>query len=458
MELRARKQERRRIATLLMVAFEFPPMATVGVQRPVRLARHLPQHGIHPVVVTTDRDSVKHWSPRTLDDTLGDSLPANLTVHRVPCPRPPDPTSPWQRRLKYFLSTTDPAGRCWGPHLSAAWDRIVDDARPDAIYVTAPPFSVVLPVMRLARRRGLPVIVDFRDAWSQWCHNANPTWWHYRAKLGDERQVVEGAAAIVGVTRQLLQDLQHAHPHVDASKFHLVTGSYDEAGAPRPRPAMARDATAPFIIGYAGSFYYSPEMRASVMEPWWHKKPAHWPQFSPRQEDWLYRSPYFFFRALSRLFARRPKLRQRVRVRFAGDRQDWLTQQAAEFGVQDVVEQIGRLSHAACLEFETAADALLITSMKVIGGRDYCIAGKSFEYLASSRPILGIVTAGEQRDFLVASGAALVADADDIEGSADAIERMVEGSFVPVADRVFLDRFHPRATSRTLADVVRSVV
>lgn len=439
-----------------MVAFDFPPLATVGVHRSVRLARHLPDHGITPVVITTDRDSLQQWSARQLDETLVSGLPSDLAIHRVPCPRPVAAGPRWRRRLEHFLSNGEAIGRCWAPHLDAMWDRTVAATAPSAVYVTAPPLSVLPYVLRLAQRSGLPLIADFRDAWSQWCHNANPTWWHYDVKLRDERAVVEGAAAVVGVTGQLLTDLQRVHRHVDRQKFHVVpTGFETMPVASSPRPAS--DPGRPFVIGYVGSFYYSPEMRASVMEPWWRKRPAHWLQYSPREEDWLYRSPYFFFRALARLFERGPELRSWIRVRFVGDPQPWLDQQAAEFGVQDVVEQVGRLSHEACLAFESSCDALLSTSMKVIGGRDYCLAGKTFEYIAAGRPILGIVTEGEQRDFLIESGAAVVADADDVEASSRAIEEIVSGRFAPATPPAFLDRFRPGETSRHLAAVVRAV-
>ena len=443
-------------ATLLMLAFDFPPLATVGVHRSVRLARHLPEQGIRPVVITTDRESLRAWSGRELDDTLVDELPADLTIYRVPCPRPAGARLRVVRRLQHFFSSGEDIGRRWAPHLSEMWDRTVAEIKPSALYVTAPPFSVVPHALTLARRCGLPLIVDFRDAWSQWCHSANPTWWHYRAKLRDERACLEGAHAIVGVTRQLLEDLRRVHPHVDAAKFHAVPSGFDATPEPVARD-RASAGTPPFVIGYVGSFYYSPEMRASVMERWWQKRPAHWLQYSPRQEDWLYRSPYFFFRALADLLSRRPDLRQRVRVRFAGDRQAWLDRQATECGLLDVVEQLGRLPHAACLEFESRCDALLATSMKVIGGRDYCIAGKTFEYLAAAKPILGIVTEGEQRDFLVSSGAAVVADADDVASAARAIEQVVTGQFVPATPTAFLQGFHGRETSRRLAAIVRGV-
>jgi glycosyltransferase involved in cell wall biosynthesis len=309
--------------------------------------------------------------------------------------------------------------------------------------------------LRLARRSGLPLILDFRDHWSQWCHNANPTWLHYARKLRAERECILGASAVIGVTRQLVRDLQRAHREADPAKFHVLPNGFDADLA--ATPAAPRGPGEPFIIGYVGSFYYSPEMRASVMEPWWRKAPRHWLQYSPRQEDWLYRSPHFFFRALRQLLDGRPDLKGRVKVRFAGDRAEWLDQQVAAFGLQDVVEHLGRLPHRACLEFEAGCDALLVTSMKVAEGRDYCIAGKTFEYLATGRPILGIVTEGEQRDFLLSSGAALVANADDTGECAKAIERVIAGQFVPSPNMPFLQAFHRREMGRHMARVVGDV-
>ena len=157
------------------------------------------------------------------------------------------------------------------------------------------------------------------------------------------------------------------------------------------------------------------------------------------------------------LLERRPDLRGRIRVRLAGDVDEWLTEQIEAFGLRDVVECLGRLPHDACLAFEAGCDALLITSVKVVGGRDYCIAGKTFEYLASRRPILAIVTDGAQRDFLQASGGAAIADADDVEGASRAIERLVDGASVPARNDAIIAAHHRRETARRIAGIVREV-
>ena len=264
----------------------------------MRLARHLPEHGIAPVVITTDRDVVADLvgTPARRDageraaTRLGD-LPRSVSEAAG---RPPRGLL---RRLQHFFSTARHIGQSWAPELEAMWDAAVAAHAPSAVYVTAPPLSVLPHALRLAQRSGLPLIVDFRDAWSQWCHNANPTWWHYRAKLRAERAVVEGAAAIVGVSRQLLDDLRRVHPHVDAAKFHLVPSGFDASLAPPSRPDQPRDSGRPFVIGYAGSFYYlAGDARLGHGPHGGGSGRSTGSRYSPRQEDWRYRSPYFFFR------------------------------------------------------------------------------------------------------------------------------------------------------------------
>lgn len=446
------------MSTVLMLAFEFPPATSVGMQRSLKLARHLADHGVKPVVVTTDAESLTAWFDRPLDDSpLGD-LPGAVEIRRVPCPRSPIPSGLWARRARRLFSLgEEDIGRHWAPELNRVWDRLLAETRPSAVYVSIPPFSVAPVAAALARRSVLPLVVDFRDNWSQWCHSPHPTWLHYRLTLERERGCLDRAAAVMTTTRQIAIDLQAAHPHVAARKFHVNPGGYDG----RVRQSAGReplaDASRPFVIGYVGSFYYLPQARAAALREWWARHPLHWLRYSPRQEDWLYRTPYFFFRALRALFDARPDLRRRVKVRFAGDRQSWLDEQVREFGLQDVVEHLGRLPHADSLAFQAACDALLATSAKVVGGRDPYIAGKTFEYVASGRPVAAFVAEGEQQDFWRQSGMAVLADPDDVAAGARALERLMTGGFTPAPDAAFLDQYRASETARRLAAVVRAL-
>ena len=56
--------------------------------------------------------------------------------------------------------------------------------------------------------------------------------------------------------------------------------------------------------------------------------------------------------------------------------------------------------------------------MKRPGGLDYCLASKSFEYLASGKPTLAFVCAGAQKRFFEEVGGAMIFDPDDPRKSA----------------------------------------
>lgn len=441
--------------SLLMLAFEFPPLSTVGVQRALKFASYLPQHGVAPVMVTTDTASLQRWFGGALDDRPLAELPPGILIHRIPCPKPGVPPGLWARRARRLMSIEDEdIGRQWETPLLERWDRIVADVRPAALYATIPPFSIAPLAVKLARRSRLPLILDFRDSWSQWCNSPRPSWLHYQLVLRRERRCVEAACAIVATTAQMVREIQAVHPHVPRERFHVIPNGYDE---PLQTPAAAQAASAdPFVIGYVGSFYYLPEMRASVMEPWWRRPVRHWLHYSPRRQDWRYRSPYYFFRALAKLFERRADLRTRVKVRFAGDRESWLAEQIEEFGLGDVVEHVGRLSLSDSLDFQSRCDALLSTSAKVLGGRDPFVAGKTFEYVASGRPVVAFVAEGEQRDFWQQSGVALLCDPDDAAASAAGLERLTTGGFMANPNRSFLLRFERYGTAARLAALVEA--
>jgi hypothetical protein len=443
------------MTTVLMLAFEFPPATSIGMRRSLMLARLLPEHGVRPVVVTTDAASLQQWHARPLDQSPLESLSSDLDIRRVPCPHPVMPASLWRRRLRRLsVHGDEDTGRYWEAPLTAAWDRIIRETRPSAIYVSLPPFSVAPLAARLAARSNIPLVVEFRDNWSQWSHSLHPTWWHYRQTLADERRSVEQAAAVVTTTAQIAADLQAVHPSVDGSKFHVVPSGFEGAlPVAVDRPVADRR----FVIGYVGSFYYIPEHRTSLLGPWWRRSPQHWLGYAPRREDWLYRTPYFFFAALSRLFTARPELRARVSVRFAGDREAWLDEQVRSFGFDDVVEHAGRLSHADSLAFQRDCDALLSTSAKVIGGRDPYIAGKTFEYVLAGRPVVAFVARGEQRDFWQRSGVAALCDPDDEAASARVLEAIMTGGFQLRPDQAFLKQFQSNETARKMAMVLSDV-
>ena len=90
---------------------------------------------------------------------------------------------------------------------------------------------------------------------------------------------------------------------------------------------------------------------------------------------------------------------------------EWIDAQVTQFGLTELVEFVGHLEHPSVIRFQRECDALLVTSSKVIGGQDYSIAGKTFEYLSFRKPLLGFVA--RARSAVPAYDSAHVACASD---------------------------------------------
>ena len=182
-------------------------------------------------------------------------------------------------------------------------------------------------------------------------------------------------------------------------------------------------------------------------------------QYIPQQQDWLYRSPYFFFHALKQLIETYPEAGRKVKVKFAGKVQDWLPSMINSFGLQDKVQLLGEMSHQESLEFQQGCDAFLITSAKQLNGKaDYSIAGKTFEYFQAMRPIIAFVSKSAQKELLEESGSALICDPDDAKGSAYALNELFTGKIQPVPNMYFLKTVSRESQTEKFASLIHSMI
>jgi glycosyltransferase involved in cell wall biosynthesis len=193
-----------------------------------------------------------------------------------------------------------------------------------------------------------------------------------------------------------------------------------------------------------------------MLQSWWQKKGHRILQYIPHRQDWLYRSPYFFFKALKQLNIADPALGSKVKIRFAGKIQGWLKEMIASFELEDQVTLMGELSHQESLSFQADCDALLITSARQIGGRDYSIAGKTFEYIQMQKPVIAFVCDGAQKDLLQKAGVALICNPDDTEQSAGLLSALFRGRLDLHPDLIFLQGLSRQVLTERLAEIIRS--
>ncbi len=445
--------------TILFLAIEYPPLNTAGVFRSWKFAKYLPSFGIKPVVLTLDEGNATTLFGGVEDSSLLEDAVDGVEVIRVKFDRlESHARGSLLRFLRVYFQIEDRIGRSWRRSLMRRLPDIVEKYKPRAIYVSLPPFSAGRLALDIARRYQLPLIVDMRDGWSQWRVGPFASWFHYYLTVRRERALLLAASLVVTVTQQLATMFARTHSAILGSDIRVITNGYDfDLSLPDTIEVPSRATSSHILIGYVGNFYYEPEKYLAHMTPWWKKRLHRKIQFSSIKEDWLYRSPYFFLRALSHLFERRPEFREMVRFEVMGVNAEWLREMSANFGIADCCTFHPRSRYADVLRFQEQCDAFLATSVKVPDGEDYAIASKTFEYLRYGKPIVGFVSRGAQRDFLLDSGVGVLCDPDNVEASTRSLERVIDGGFALQPDLRFLSRFHRRELALELARAIRDV-
>nr|WP_306267859.1 glycosyltransferase [Pararhizobium sp. IMCC3301] len=410
---------------VLMIALQFAPVQSTGAFRSIEFARRLSALGIRPTVITIHPDQAARIFGGKVNPDLSEGL-VGVDIRYIREDQLLTDESPLRQLWRMLTTLNDTFERRFAPDLARVLARLKTERSFAAVYASAPPFGATGLGATAARVLGAPYILDMRDAWAQWSPAPQITRLHYARKFRDEAQAFAAADAIVGVTRELTNLFAKTHAGLPTDKLHVIPNGIGGVEA-FPDHAAWYDTGDTVDIGYVGSFYYTPPKPASL------KAPHRFLHYEPGTEDWSYRSPLYFFKAWQALEQRAPDFAQRMRFHHVGHTPDWLPNMAATYCLEDKCIFHGPLPRQEMPVFLKDMSGLLATSMKRFGGRDYCLASKSFEYLASGKPIIAFVCEGAQKSFFERVGGALVFDPEDAHGSAQKLQALAgQGLMLPI--------------------------
>jgi glycosyltransferase involved in cell wall biosynthesis len=374
----------------LLITFYFPPAGGGGVQRPLKLASHLPELGIEVHVLAPDDPK---WVHR--DEELRE--PANAIIHRVryigPRGRLPAEELYGLRgasRLRRQVALTP--RRFVIPDENALWAltatreaiRIVREHDIDVVITTSPPNSIHLIGAATKQRTGVRWVADLRDSLTS---KSDRHVERMSVRVKERAQgriaalVASRADGVVGATDSIVEELRRLNPGLRRTA--IPNGAdYEDFEGLEYRPGER------FRITHTGSFFGK-------------------------------RDPRGFLTALA-------ESDESVLVRFVGDFRRSDRGWAEGLALGDRLELHPFLSHRRTLEMQRDSDALLLL-LPEIGerGRDVP-SGKLFEYLAAQRPILAIVPPdGAAAQLVRETGAGMVVSPGDIDGITAAIDELV---------------------------------
>jgi glycosyltransferase involved in cell wall biosynthesis len=409
---------------VLLVTLYFPPAGGGGVQRPLKIATHLPELGIETHVLAPEDPK---WVHR--DDEL------------------PPPTLAWIHRVRFIGPTgRKPAEELHGTagleryrrQVSLAGRRLLVPDENVSFNLTAIPAAV-----RIARQEGIDVVIT----------TSPPGSVHF---VGAAVKRATGARWIAD-----LRDSLVAHPHRDATRLAVRV---KEQGLHGVAALVARNADAIVAVSDA----IAEEMRArstrgpvvtisngSDFEDFAGIEYRQGPRFRITHAGSFFgkRDPRPFLTALARVDG--------VTARFVGDfrssDREWAN------GIMDRIELVPYAPHRRALELQRDSEALLLLIPEADGRGRGVLSGKVFEYLAAERPILAVVPPdGAAADLVRATKMGVVIAPDDIDGMerelAGMRDRWRDGRLEhPTLGDEWRERLDRRTRVRELADLIHSL-
>lgn len=427
---------------LLLLAYYYPPIGGAGVQRGVKFLRYLPELGYDATVLTGPGSTRGRLAPA--DETLLADVPRHTGVVRVEGPEPPR-ASAWTERAERWLRLRSPWARWWIEGARRAGAAPARGA--DVLLATMSPWETGEAAAALARDAGVPWVADLRDPWALDEVLVYPTGLHRRWDLARMRAVLRSAAAIVMNTPEALERLGRAFPEL-AGRATAIPNGYDAADFEGPTP-IRRDSA--FRIVHTGYLHTELGRR--------HRRGGALRRALGGSEgaDLYTRSHVYLLEALERLRRERPD--DEIEVHLAGVTSDTDRAIAERY---PFVKLHGYLAHADSIALIRSADALFLPYHDLPAGtRATTVPGKTYEYLASGRPILAAVPDGDVRDILAAAGHAVLCRPADVEGLTDGLARLLDarraGEAWPVPESGTVRQFERRTLTAELARVLDSV-
>lgn len=424
---------------VLFVSYVFPPLGGVGVQRTAGFVRHLPGCGWSCSVLTAN-------APQPLDPSM--TVPDGALVRRTRTLEP-------RGRVRQMASATTAGGgvrgaiasvsrslinavlvpdvqRLWSPVATRAGLRLLREVPHDMVVATGPPFSSFGLAARIARRAGLPLVLDYRDEWqlsSQTWENKSRSPWVLARQQRAELRCLRAASAIVATTAGSATELSEAarRSGIQVTVDVVANGTeVDDFTAPAP---IARVHPDHFVLGFIGTLWAMADLSPLVQGV--RRLAADDPAWDPQ--------------SLCLVVAGRHS-----------DTQAGLLADLERLGVR--VQRRGVVPHSEALELMAGCDGLLVlngpqpSSARVINA-------KTYEYLVSNRPVLAITPEGDLSRLLDQFEGTLWCPPEDPARIARALRSLQSGAAAVTgrgrSDLATLDR---RSRAAELACVLDRVV
>jgi len=400
-----------KVRRVLMITDHFPPLGGPGVQRITKLVKYLARKGWQPTILTMDLsdDRIAKESTLTEDETLLKDVPASVKIYRTKffdilslllflkkfflCPFRVSEKGQFlsfgKLKIKrhpneHFLIPDRNIG--WLPVALLQGLGIVWEEGIDILFATSPNQTSLLIgyALKMATRR--PLVVEFRDLWTQNPWKMYPNKLRRRIEERLERGILSYADKVIFVSEHAQTKMLNEYGDILSSKTVIISNGFD----PDDFADLKSRKNTKFTITSVGTFYSR-------------------------------RRPGYFLEAISELLAADLIKPANIKLVFVGLSKELLMAEIAKRNLDVISEIIGYVPHRDAIQFMMDADVLLL----VPGPGKGFIPGKLYEYLGSGTPILALTDEDTESAQLVKeTGAGMVVPPQDVQSIKRAILRL----------------------------------
>lgn len=332
---------------ILMIAAEYPPCLSAGVQRTYHFSENLLDYGWMPHILTANERIY-----RAIDNGV---VVSESIVQRLKRVFALDVTVHLAVKGKYL-------GWLENPDRFASWyfmgwrtgRKMISQGDIDVIWSTFPVATAHWIGLKLKKETGLPWIADYRDPVNVHVDkSAKITRW---ARFLD-KATVENADIVVFATQKMKELYIGAYPQLNPRKFRVIENGYDQ----NLFDNLERiEASRPYFqLLYSGGLY-------------------------PQGRD-----PIPLFVAISKLRDLGTIQEDNFKLVFRGAGKGFeYAQKLEELNISSLVEFLEPVPFAESVQEMKNADALLVLQGEIFNNQ---VPGKVYEYIATKNPILGVV-------------------------------------------------------------------
>lgn len=403
---------------VLMVALDFPPCQSAGVQRTAKFVEYLPEYNWQPSILTGQAHMYDRCS-ETVD------IPNNLTVYRGFGLNTLKQLSFKGKHLSSMLKPDRFFSWYW--HGVIQGKKAIKEQSPDVLWSTFPCSTSMKIAVKLKQLSGLPWVADFRDPFA-----GNNPYVNADNKPGAkiDADVVKYADKLVFSTQKTAELYQSLYPDLADDRVEVITNGYNEevfeAAEARLNPTNKKESGEQVVtLLHSGALYP------------------------------VGRDPEALLRALSALYNDGLLKKGQLTIVFRS-----LTPSEELLGLIEklsLVEYVffkPSIPYAKSIDEMLESDALLLLQGEMFNKQ---IPGKAYEYLRTGKPILALThQEGATSDLLKPHAGVFVSDMTEVDSIKEQLLLLI-GNLDREIPRS-IEQYSRRATAKELSVVLNGLV